>query len=340
SRKNSHEASGLLYQSKLYEAPNITAVDPDFDWEQEEEVKYRPMKNGTYKMTMAIRRLEAEDHFIIDKKYLIKTNVRATLLEENRDQVVFCEAVCHPAIREWYDYVVDFLVKRYPMIFHEKSEGVVYNQIREESFPKKSNSVDDVIDLLSILGRNIEDDFVILLKNEKDEEYILRGGNFLFPAGFNPKKLLGSPLTSIHLPVPQYTEKLQLAMNKFFNRINSSQYVVRNNWSIQTHDKIHDLGLNHGKPGQDISKIEKLKPEFLDFNKVFLRSERQVLTRLPKTKAVVMSIKTYFTPLIKLREEENMSEVLCNAIDGLPDDLAIYKNKIKWGEAVKAYMKR
>lgn len=59
---------------------------------------------------------------------------------------------------------------------------------------------------------------------------------------------------------------------------------------------------------------------------MLLRCERQVFIRLPKTKLIVMTIRTYLTPIDKIKQEGNAKELI-RGIDSLPEDLAFYKKE-------------
>ena len=67
-----------------------------------------------------------------------------------------------------------------------------------------------------------------------------------------------------------------------------------------------------------------------------------MLHRLPETKALVFSFKTYLYPLKDIKEE-GIGEELAQAIDGLKEGsvpaMHFYKRGVVWGEAVKAYLR-
>ena len=73
-----------------------------------------------------------------------------------------------------------------------------------------------------------------------------------------------------------------------------------------------------------------------------MRCERQTLHRLPKSKALVLGIKTYVYPLREIKEE-GLGEELATAIDGLKGgkvpEVQFYKGGDEWGTAVKEYLR-
>jgi len=67
-----------------------------------------------------------------------------------------------------------------------------------------------------------------------------------------------------------------------------------------------------------------------------------MLHRLPITKALVFSFKTYLYPLKDIKDE-GLGEELAQAIDGLKEGsvpaMHFYKRGVIWGEAVKKYLR-
>ncbi|ANB11986.1 hypothetical protein AWJ20_214 [Sugiyamaella lignohabitans] len=328
----------------------IVPVSRSFDWENENPRKYRPYKPGPYFMTMGLRALDPNDWLLLENTYKDITKARAEIVENHRDNTVLTNPLAIEAVDETYDMFVNYITKKFPKYFYttRRRPGYIYNAIKkdyipstseqydkdfEESIPDKKERMDSKIRLLA---KHFEEDFLILIYDEKTQQYYLRAGSFAFPSGFNPAEKLNLALKDIHGPVPLYKEKIENAMDRFFHKIEVGKWVQRYNWSIQGHTNLYAPTLNHAKKG---AKLKAINPDELDFDKVFLRVERQVLTRLPNTKHLLFTIRTYVTPLSQIREEDRALE-LVEAIDNLPDNVAHYKKRDEWGPAVKAYLQR
>ena len=67
-----------------------------------------------------------------------------------------------------------------------------------------------------------------------------------------------------------------------------------------------------------------------------------MLHRLPQSKAIVFSFKTYLYPLSDIKEE-GLGPELAQAIDGLAEGsvpaMYRYKRGVVWGDEVKAYLR-
>lgn len=325
-----------------FQPPVIVPIGDDFIWNKQKPYPYRPFKKGAYKMNLAIRKLDPNDILCIENTYLDRINLRLKLLDETK-LYGFHESGL-PALKETCKYIFDFMLKRYPQYFElTDNDTMIHNKIVDKKFIYNPENL-TTEEVFRNIVNNIEEDLLIMIKNCEDkdyQEYVIRAAVSLHPAGFNPLEKLNMPLTKVHGPVPGYVQKLQVSMNKFFTRLQKHEYVVRNNWSLQTHTNLCAPTGSHAT-NEEAKKIHVLYPQNLDFNKCFFRVEKQCFTRLPETGADLMFIRTYMTPLMELREDltEEQRDILCDAIDGITGDFAIYKRRIEWGEAAKSFLMR
>lgn len=342
-RKNA-SIDHISKENNLNVLENIIPVDSSFDWQTATPLKIRPfVKKRNFNPSMGIKSLSAtpEEWLLIEDTYLLTVNQRKSELARNAENVVFSndDPKTKASVAETYSIIISFLVSRYPQYFVENIENeLVTNEITNSTFPRLPDN-NSSSELLKILTENIEEDLLILIKNNEndtEEEYIMRASINGAPAGFDPKFNHNKPVSSIHSPVPQYKSRLQLPMHKFFNNLQPKNLWVRYNWSIQINSQRYNLESLHGREGE---KIVPLKFHQMDFNQTFLRCERQIFTRLPKSRANLMTIRTYLTPINQIKQE-GLAEDLVNGIDSLPEDLAFYKRRSEWGEAVKQYLRQ
>ncbi|RLV96338.1 hypothetical protein JA1_000329 [Spathaspora sp. JA1] len=330
------------YWYKFRSKPTIPSVAPDFQWQTAKPLPIRPFVNKrNFNPSIGVKNIsaQAEDWLLVEDTYLSNINIRRKAVEANPDKTMLIpkDKITVDALREFYNHVTSFMNARYPQLFVSDWKGTLHNRITNEDVPCKGNSLSPREMVIS-LATTIEEDFLILMKNNpenSEEEYILRAAVNAFPAGFDPSQSYNNPISTIHGPVPQYASRLQFSMHKFFNNLKKGDVWVRHNWGIQTHSERFNLASNHGRPGQDIQKVTY---DEIDFEQgCFLRVERQCFVRLPKSGAIAMTVRTYLTPMAMIKKEGNGKE-LCRAIDGLPEDLAYYKKRDAWGEAVKQYL--
>jgi hypothetical protein len=293
----------------------------------------------------------------MDATYRSRIQLRAQLIAQERYEVLACNPKAVPAVLELYAWLTNtYLPLRFPTIFTLTSPpshllNSVTNELLPPVLPPTTAGAENA---LEILARNVDDEFLVLLKSAKpDDEGKHRLEAFIncFPSGFNTRSKLNMLLSDIHTPVPGYKDKLEKSMDRFFAALPVGKIVKRANWSISTDGELFCLAGNHmteaeassiaAKENEKEEQAEQ-KEEAIDLSKTFVRCERQTLHRLPKTGAVVFAFKTYMYPLHEIRDEGS-GEVLAEAIDGLGlggvPGMTIYKRQVIWGERVKAYLR-
>ncbi|KAF5117807.1 hypothetical protein DV495_003453 [Geotrichum candidum] len=317
---------------------DIGPVDSDFSWENEKPRPYRPFNRGPYHMTMGIKTLDHSEWLLLENTYKDITDKRKKITQNELDHTVLTRPEAKESVFETYDLCLNYMMRRYPQYFavDEKDSSLIHNKIRNEKIHRDPSAYPDTETLIRTLAHTIEEDFLILIFDDKTEQYYLKSGSFAFPSGFDPAQKIDLSLKDIHGPVPLYKKTIEKAMDKFFRRLKIGEWVYRLNWGVQSHDELYAPDLNHASEEE---VLVPLNADDVDFSDVFLRCEKQCLLRLPKTKALLFTIRTYVTPFTEIREEEDCLD-LCDAIDNLPDSLAQYKKSVEWGGAVKSYLRR
>lgn len=149
-------------------------------------------------------------------------------------------------------------------------------------------------------------------------------------------------------------------MSRFFRRLPVDKPVVRNNYSFQVVSPLDkadpldpdelawcqtmkgDEDVDDSEPGflradeeaseggsGNFSRIHSdlaSMSEPVDPSLIRLRVERQTLRRLPKTGAIIFTIRVYLTPLEQLVGEPDVPGRLASAIRSWPEDVARYLN--------------
>jgi hypothetical protein len=106
------------------------------------------------------------------------------------------------------------------------------------------------------------------------------------PSHWRLREKLGQPITAIHERVPFYATELASRVDNFLSRLRPGQVVGRRNWSVHERGELFapDCPALLGVPPED----------------QWLRSERQTLSRMYRSGAVLFSIRTDQTQLATL----------------------------------------
>ena len=127
-------------------------------------------------------------------------------------------------------------------------------------------------------------------------------------------------------------EKLQPSLTRFFRRLSPNSPVERKNWFIQVlpptstpiPSRLEELAWAGGTYGPEdmLGKAPAAPPEPRP-ERMRLRVERQTLRRLPRSGAIVFTIRVYMTPLTELGSGE--AGRLASAIRGVKEQEAAYR---------------
>jgi dimethylamine monooxygenase subunit A len=140
---------------------------------------------------------------------------------------------------------------------------------------------------LPTLGRLVQED--LCLMQAAAAGHVLTGAILCFPASWTLAQKIGRPLTGIHAPVQPYTDDIARRVQRMFNAVRAGQPLVRMNALVYDDPTLHQPRLETERRPKPLTRI-------------YMRSERQCLMRLPATGAVVFSIHTYVVRITDLSD--------------------------------------
>jgi len=208
----------------------------------------------------------------MDKNYEDRIKYRKKIIQEHHDDVVNVhdEKRIRLAVRELYTFLMGtYLPLRYPTMFklHETTyeQGRAFmleNRVTGELYPAQPTANMKTITLLETLGQTLDEDFLFLLPEEKEEDpkYVLEAYMTVCPSGFYPSEKLGKRLAAIHGPVPGYRQKLEGSMDRFFAKVEVGKYVKRVNWSVTTKAELYAAGsgTTHAHEGDHVEELDEI----------------------------------------------------------------------------------
>lgn len=159
----------------------------------------------------------------------------------------------------------------------------------------------------------VAEDFCLLVPDDASGEYKLVGAILCFPSRWLLSEKLGRPMTIIHDPVPDYDDVLARRVNRVFAALHVDRPVVRVNWLVHQDPELF----------LPLGREEKRDAPPPESGPCYLRTERQTLVRLPRTKAIAFGIKTSVCPVTCLSQAQARS--LFDAIAGEDEDVLKYR---------------
>lgn len=211
------------------------------------------------------------DILLVDDAYAGQMKRRRSLIETHRDKVMQSLPDGQAAALE----LLHFVLQRLPALGYD---------VHPDSVLCPDNVIVPVDqgDPLTSLGRICQADFCVLEQGPGDE-HVMTGAVLCFPASWTLQEKIGRPLTGIHVPVAEYDAGLARRVQRLFDGIQVDRPIWRFNrlWYV-------DAELYQPRSEQDQRSVPHSAPDA-----DFVRTERQTLVRLPKSRAVIFVIHTY-----------------------------------------------
>ncbi|KAL4866434.1 hypothetical protein BDV12DRAFT_187398 [Aspergillus spectabilis] len=308
---------------------------PDWDVHTSKPIPYRPFRYGPkYFITMGLRSMKWDEWIELDNHYPRYHADKARRIQERGDKCCRTAPEAQDAAIELLEELVSYLPQRYPTLFTPTPTGLT-NLLTSETFNIKQRPLPE--DPMAICARLIQDDIALMIEKPDGEYYLLAGAVLL--AGFwRLSDKYGMRLSEIHTSgdVPGYKEKLEKGMINFFRRLKPEDAVVRNNYFIQVDENLpwsYSIG---SEDAESVSWNTAQKDKAISHH--YFRSERQSLRRLPRTGAVVFTIRTYFEPITDVASEDYLPGRLASAIRSWGEDVSRYKGREKYGDVLLEYL--
>ncbi|KAF7289107.1 hypothetical protein HMN09_01358900 [Mycena chlorophos] len=225
---------------------------------------------------------------------------------------------------------------------------------------------------LRIASLLVQDDLALMVEGT-DGRYYFQAGAILVAGFWRMIDKIGKRLDEIHLSgdVPKCkslrpriqsyliltfldAKKLQVPLERFFRRLSVDKPVVRNNYFIQispprdpeAEPTVDTEQLAWGsyvlgqeeEYGRSKASVSAGAPPVVTAQNIRLRTERQTLRRLPRSGAIVFTIRTYLFPVEELACEPGIAARFASAVRSWPEDVRQYKGEGRYGDVLLRYL--
>ena len=235
-----------------------------------------PFDGSSKPFTIGLKPLDLADWIAVDDQLRAYLDEKDRVSQRAPDKVFAAETSSLDAQREVLEMLAAHLPARFP-----------------ETYLTTGMAIDIVpafrrVDLLSPLpplltaASLVQEDLVIMARGP--DAWRLSAASLCFPSSWHLHEKFGRPLHEVHAPVPEFGEGTRHAglIERIFDNLRPEQPVVRWNWSIHDDDALFHPPL--GRP--------------YDFDQgAYLRLERQTLRKLPRTGAILFTIRIHLNPL-------------------------------------------
>lgn len=175
----------------------------------------------------------------------------------------------------------------------------------------------------------VSDDFCVLMR-DGDGLWRLEAASVAAPTFWRLEDTIGQPLSGLHAPVPGANPEMVGRIQRMFDAIQPGAVLERFNWNVQP-------GPERFTPSQAAFKAKAdSMPAEGALEALWLRVERQTITKLPQTGAMVFSIRVAIDPLRAALPDATHLEAFRAAWDGISTSLAAYKGWPHYAHLVRA----
>ena len=286
------------------------------------EPLYLPFEAGPFRMSMGLVARDPDELISLDLHYPAEIEARRRILAEHAPEVVAAVGGAEAACAEMLERLADVLPRRYPAWF-QRAEGVLHNHITGERW-----RLDE--DPLRAAALLVQEDLCLL--ELRDGVPHLVAGTLLFSPGWRLLEKLGLPLGEVHLPVPFYADRLARPVDRLMRHLLPGKLVERLNWGLYDNPALF-------RPGKHFR--DQVNPAITPENAagtVFLRVERQTLSVLERTGAVLFTIRTHVYPLHRIAAVPGAAARLAEAVREMPPEMRLYKSFAPFRDALLVYL--
>jgi hypothetical protein len=246
------------------------------------------------------------------------------LLHDERSQVFVELAQSREAQREVLELLTDYLTQHHPEQYSRAGRRLRV-QILDAEVELEGDAPP-----LERAARLVQED--LCLMQDVAGRCVLSAGAVCFPTRWDLPSKLGLPLAAIHERVPAYAQDLAPPADRFFARIKSGRVFRRTNWTLVDSPALF----------QPTGKLRTEHAASIDAanagERVWIRMESQTLQRLPRTGAVLFTIRVLRTPLCTLEKDPTTARAMAASLRTMSDAFLLYKSFPPIREAVYGYL--
>lgn len=269
-----------------------------------------PYADGTSSFGIGLKPLGSEPWIEVDERLGHYLGEKHRLMARDRDEVWSAHADTRDSQMEIRDALVDNLRTHPQQRWTCDPAGLVINEVPDHC-AHVPIALDDPAPLLSA-AMLVQEDLCLMRRGE--DGWYLAAASVCFASSWSLKEKFGRTLDGLHAPVPGYSGQMAQRMARIFDNLRVGNPVWRLNWSLYNDDRLHHPH-SHGMlkvadaGGRDPSSW---------LNGLYMRVERQTLTRMPISGDILFTIRIHVDPLIAIRDHPDRARLA----SGLRDQLA------------------
>ena len=274
----------------------------------------------------------------VNELYLTEITLKRQLLTELPDY--YYRALPGHEIAQWevLEVVLTNLARFSPDQFFLRKDGTQWHWYNRLLAEKTAFTFGEAATLpvspLDWVGRQVQEDLLVLTGTDSQ----LVAGQLCFGNGWCLDEKIGLPFGQIHAPIVPIVESMMQAAQKLMERLPVGRPVWRLNWSVKVSDQL-DMTSRHTAALDQLlaDRLPYLTPETIGEH-LYVRVERQTLTRLPRSGAILFGIHTYQNLLAYEAIDPDRAIRMASVFSTAPRAMLDYKGMTHFLPALLAYL--
>ncbi|HZY80212.1 MAG TPA: DUF3445 domain-containing protein [Cyclobacteriaceae bacterium] len=289
-------------------------------------LRYFPFGNQ-FDLRMGTSFLKPEDQLIeTDDHYLHEITLKRHILDS--DHRYYYRSSPETMAAQWdiVALILDDLVKSRPGDFKLEKDNITWhweNKLTHETFDFEFGDPSTLpYEPLDWVGRQVQEDLIIL---SNDSSATLVAGQLCFANGFSLDDKFNQPFLAIHAPAPRMVGPTMNAAHKLLEHLPPMRPIWRASWNFKINDEL-DLTSRHNLRYK--KEMDAVSPTLTAENigdKLFIRIERQTLTRLPVSNCILFGIHTYINLLGEECCDGDRASRMLDVLRTTPREMMDYK---------------
>ncbi len=181
-------------------------------------------------------------------------------------------------------------------------------------------------------ARLVQEDLCLMVPRTGDDGRVrhhLDAAVLCFPSHWRLADKAGGSAAAIHGPVPTYADDLADRVDRYLERLRPGVIGVRRNWSIHDSPALHAPVPPADPPSLGVDEVG---------DALWLRSERQTLQALPRSGAVLFTIRVQQCRFRALASRPDVADALARRLAAQPEDLVAMNGLAGRLDPVLAYL--
>ena len=301
-------------------------------------LKYFPFDRDEYDMPMNARAGVGALVEVDEAEYVRELALKDDVLASDYRYYFQCPAEAEPLAWETIELLLPDMAQHHPEQFGLGIAGDRWTWTNRLLGTVTEFTLGDARTLplppLDWLARQVQEDLILMAETPDGQDTVCVGGHLCFAASWCLDDKMGQSFLRIHEDIPQFLERIGRPAHLMMQRLKPGRPTGRLNWTVSSTDRLNLApAVNH----EWVTTRRGITPENAG-ERCWLRIERQTFSRLPKTRGILFTIRTYRNLVSEVVADPERLRRFTAVVKGVPRATREYKGMASFADALVDYL--